>query len=254
MADDKPPDDKPAFDPFKPTQPILPGVPQKKPVAPKPAAAAPSASPLKSLGIDPVWLGGGAGIGLVVILLVWWIMSPSKPAPAAPATTTAAATEPLAQPSAGQPTAAAPAPAAPVILNSLPGEIGSVDEFKQPWDAKKFSISSVSGRQAALVIRLPGGSNRSAGAYWGLLLQAPYGRCELELITDLQKLTDDYGFRATHPMVGDPCSRTVFDPTRYGSVGGVVARGEIVQGTAFRPPLGVEIVVVGAKVMALRTE
>ncbi|GEM_PF-419040 len=265
MADEKPPESKPAFDPFKPAQPVLPGVPQKKPAAPAPASApapGPAALPakLKSLGIDPVWLAGGAGIALVVLLLLWWVMRPSAPPPqpaavssAAPTAGESAPAQPASQPAA-EPAAATPPAAAPVILNSLPGEIGAVEEFKQAWDSKRFMLNLVTGRTQALVIRLPAGSPRNSGTYWGLLMQAPYGRCALEYITDLQKLTDDYGFRASHPMVGDPCSRSVFDPTRYGSIGGVMARGEVVQGTAIRPPLGVQISVQGNKLMALRTE
>jgi hypothetical protein len=251
MADEKPPEDKPAFDPFKPAEPVLPGVPAKKP-----AGAAAAAAPARASAIDPVWLAGGAGIALVVFLLAWWVMRPSQPEPAPAASAAPPVTEPAPSLPAAQPAAEPdkPPPPPPVILNSLPGEVATVEELKQPWDSKKFLLNLVTGRTQALLIRLPGGSPRNASAYWGLLMQAPYGRCELEYITDLQKLTDDYGFRASHPMVGDPCSRSVFDPTRYGSIGGVMARGEVVQGTAIRPPLGVQIAVQGNKLMALRTE
>jgi hypothetical protein len=43
-------------------------------------------------------------------------------------------------------------------------------------------------------------------------------------------------------MVGDPCSRAVFDPLQMADLpGGAWARGAIVRGYAFRPPLAIEI-------------
>jgi hypothetical protein len=65
--------------------------------------------------------------------------------------------------------------------------------------------------------------------------------CSMRVI-DLQKLSSDYKYAAKHPMVGDPCSRAVFDPLQMADLpGGAWARGAIVRGYAFRPPLAIEI-------------
>jgi hypothetical protein len=72
----------------------------------------------------------------------------------------------------------------------------------------------------------------------------------------LGKLKSDYDFRAAkYPMVGNPCSRTIFDPLRMSNLPGRVwARGAIVQGSDLRPPLGIEIKIQGKKILAVRTE
>jgi hypothetical protein len=56
-------------------------------------------------------------------------------------------------------------------------------------------------------------------------------------------------------MVGNPCTRTVFDPLRMTSLpGDVWVRGAMVQGSDLRPPLGVEIEVKDGRILALRME
>jgi hypothetical protein len=56
----------------------------------------------------------------------------------------------------------------------------------------------------------------------------------IRAITDLQKLSSDYKYAAKHPMVGDPCSRAVFDPLQMADLpGGAWARGAIVGATPF---------------------
>jgi hypothetical protein len=72
----------------------------------------------------------------------------------------------------------------------------------------------------------------------------------------LAKLKSEYGFKSTnHPMVGNPCSRTVFDPLKMTNLpGGVWVRGAIVQGSDLRPPLGVEIKIQGKNILAVRAE
>src|SRR5207253_6807344 len=56
-----------------------------------------------------------------------------------------------------------------------------------------------------------------------------------------------YGYAAArHPMVGNPCSHTVFDPTKITNLpGNVWVRGAIVQGSDLRPPLGIEVKIEG---------
>ena len=56
-------------------------------------------------------------------------------------------------------------------------------------------------------------------------------------------------------MVGNPCSRTVFDPLRLGTVpGNVIVRGAIAQGSDLRPPLGIELKIKGKNILAVRME
>src|SRR5438132_11878803 len=88
------------------------------------------------------------------------------------------------------------------------------------------------------------GSASQASGYWAFSVNAPYGNCRLEYITDLAKLKTDYDFQAAkHPMVGNPCSRTLFDPLKMVSLpgGNIFARGGIVQGSDLRPPFGIEL-------------
>ncbi len=56
-------------------------------------------------------------------------------------------------------------------------------------------------------------------------------------------------------MVGDPCTRTLFDPLKTTTLpGNLWIRGAIVQGSDVRPPLGVEIKLQGKNILALRSE
>ncbi len=162
-------------------------------------------------------------IGLLAVLLVVflgarWALRP-KHAPA--------------QSVAQQPQIEVPSPAPdpstllPHATAADPG-IASLEEMAKPWSSKEFYIR-----------------NRLSGE-----------NSQLEYVTDLGKLKTDYGFRAAmHPMVGNPCSSTVFDPLKLTNLpGSVWVRGSIVQGSDLRPPLGIEIKVEGKKILAVRTE
>ena len=154
---------------------------------------------------------------------------------------------------------AAPDPSTllPHATDAEPG-IAEIAEMAKPWSSKEFYIRNrLSGENVpALLVRLPTGSASQASGYWAFALKAPFGNCQLEYLTDLGKLKSDYDFRAAkYPMVGNPCSRTIFDPLRMSNLPGRVwARGAIVQGSDLRPPLGIEIKVQGKKILAVRTE
>jgi len=162
-----------------------------------------------------------------------------------------------------QPQIEVPAPAPdpstllPHATDANPG-IASVTEMAKPWSSKEFFIRNrLNGENiSGLLVRLPGGSPSHASGYWAFAQKAPFGDCRLEYVTDLEKLKNDYGFRAAkHPMVGNPCSRTVYDPLKLSNLpGSVWARGAIVQGSDLRPPLGIEIRVEGKKILAVRAE
>ena len=135
--------------------------------------------------------------------------------------------------------------------------IAEVGEMAKPWASKEFYFrDGLTGENIpAILIRLPVGSSSQANGYWAFSLNAPYGNCKLEYLTDTKKLKGDYGFSARHPMVGNPCSRTVFDPLKMSDLAGnVFVRGGIVQGSDLRPPLGIEIKVQSKNILAVRME
>jgi hypothetical protein len=100
-----------------------------------------------------------------------------------------------------------------------------------------------------MVIRLPG------GALWAFALREPYGHCDLEFVTDMGQLAKQYGYRSSHPMVASPCSSTIYDPMKVGSIGdNVFVRGEIVRGSGLRPPISIDVLEKGASIIADRIE
>ena len=155
----------------------------------------------------------------------------------------------------------APAPdpnaALPHATEKDPG-IASISEMTQPWASKQFFMKNgLSGENIpSLLIRLPSSSASQVNGYWAFSMNAPYGNCQLEYITDLTKLKSDYDFKAVkHPMVGNPCSRTLYDPLKLTNLpGNVWVRGAIVQGSDLRPPLGIEVKVQGKTIQAVRME
>jgi hypothetical protein len=154
---------------------------------------------------------------------------------------------------------AAPDPnaALPHATAANPG-VASISEMAQPWSSKQFFLRNglTNENVPALLVRLPSASATQPNGYWAFSLNSPYGNCQLEYITDLDKLRNDYEFRAAkHPMVGNPCSRSVFDPLKLTNLpGNVWVRGAIVQGSDLRPPLGIEVRIQGKTIEAVRME
>jgi hypothetical protein len=155
-----------------------------------------------------------------------------------------------------------PAPASefkagPPVSTETHPQVATTEELAKPWSSKNFVFRNrLTGEEVpSLIIRLPGGSADSSSSYWAFALQVPFGRCQLEYITNLDKLRSEYEYSGVHPMVGDPCSRTLFDPRRMSSVpGGFWVRGAIAQGSVIRPPFGIEVQVKGDAVLATRME
>jgi len=147
-------------------------------------------------------------------------------------------------------------PVPPAVDSDSP--VARVGDLAKPWESREFTFhNKVTGeRVPAILIRLPNGSAGQASGYWSLAMRAPYGNCRLEYLQDEDKARADYGYsQARHPLVGDPCSRTIYDPLKYASLpGGVLARGAIVQGSDLRPPLGIEIRIRGKDILATRME
>jgi hypothetical protein len=222
---------------FKAEMPQIPGV-----IRGGPSRKEPSVNPAIPLGI---------GIAAVVLVALLGSRLVSHPKPAE----TAVAAPP--------PQIEVPAPAVdpnsllPHVTEGAP-EVATVSEMTKPWTSKSFFfVNHLTGENVpAMLIRLPQGSPNSAEGYWAYEVNAPFGNCKLEYVTDLTHLTNDYGFQsARHPMVGNPCSRSIFDPTKMSEIpGNFWVRGTIVQGSDVRPPLGIELKIQNKNIQALRME
>lgn len=227
MADQPPaPDDR-----FKAEMPAIPGV-------------AGGAKP-PSNAVAPLKIVGGLVAVLVVIVAAGTAISHSR-RNAAPSDTSSQVEVPA--PDLGNP------PPSPPPMRG----IATVDMMAKPWSAAAFDYrNGLSGeRVPALLLRLPGGSAGQPSGYWAFALKAAYGNCQLELVSDLAKLKGEYGYSAArHPMVGNPCSHSIFDPTKMANLpGNVWVRGAMVQGSDLRPPLGIEVKIEGKDILAVRME
>ena len=152
----------------------------------------------------------------------------------------------------------APVPAASVpVATEQDPVVATVSELK-PWGAKQFTFRNrLTGENVpALIVRLPTGSSAQASGYWSFAMKAAYGNCQLDYIDDLEKLRTDYGYQqARHPMIGNPCNRSLYDPLKYAPLpGSVLARGAVVQGSDLRPPLGIETKIHGKQILVVRME
>jgi hypothetical protein len=229
--------DQPQSERFKAEMPEIPGV-----------SGEPSSSP--QLSANPAVL---LVAGLLVVLLVCFLgyrllLRPKRAeVPSVPAPPQLEVPAPAADPSAALPRATAAAP-----------DIATVAEMAKPWTTKDFFFANrLTDRDIpALLVRLPTGSATKADGYWAFAMSAPFGNCQLEYLQDMDKLKSDYDFRGVkHPMVGNPCSRTVFDPLKMASVpGDMWVRGAVVQGSDLRPPLSIEIKIVAKSIQAVRME
>jgi len=228
MADQPPaPDDR-----FKAEMPTIPGV-------------AGGAKP-PSNAVAPLKIVGGLVGVLVVIVAAGSVISHSRRSAAAPSDASSQVEVPA--PDLGNP------PPSPPPMRG----IATVDMMSKPWSATTFDYrDGLSGeRVPALLLRLPGGSAGQPSGYWAFALKSAYGDCQLELVSDLAKLKGEYGYAAAkHPMVGNPCSHSVFDPTKMANLpGNVWVRGAMVQGSDLRPPLGIEVKIEGKDIFAVRME
>ena len=217
---------------MRPEMPQIPGVSQS-------SGRASSGSG----GIDSkrlTQIGGIAAAALVLAGLFWWIRSKPR-----------ATGNPSNDSEVAQDSSAPAVPAPTPQFGDGPTVAATVDELSKPWAAKKFTYvdSLTQEHTAAMVIRLPNGE------YWAFSLQAPFGTCQLEYLTDPGEVAAKYGYNAAHPMVVNPCDKTVYDPLRVGPLGGNTwARGEIVKGSSLRPPISVDVKVSGKSILADQIE
>lgn len=218
---------------FRPEMPQIPGVTQGTPQAQ--ARRGPGGTNLQPL------LQIGGIVAIVVVLggmIFWWAVS--RPHGVAKTASPDVDTAEQSTPPPPSTDSIAPAQAGPTVA-------AKVEELSKPWSAKKFTYTDplTHEKTPALVIRIPGGE------LWAFSLQGPMGRCELEFVTDLGSIASRFGYRATHPMVVNPCDKTVYDPLKVGALGGNTwTRGEIVQGSALRPPISIDVRVSGRSIVA----
>ncbi len=241
--------DKPSEqDPFKPTEPNIPGVtgnPARNKPAPEPPRAAPpqprntAAAPEKIPAQKALSIAAIVVVLVSLVLYVWKHSSTPEHATVAPAVAAAPVVD-------LPPVVTPPSPNVPVG----PGPVATTAELASAWSSKRFVFRATQASEniPALVVHLP------SGVYWGLSLRQPYGTCELQYVSDLAKLEREYGFRADHPMVADPCDRVLFDLARYGTGPNGEVRGAIVSGRGVRPPIAIEVKVRGKQVVAIQLE
>ncbi len=219
---------------FKPDMPQIPGV-------------SPPPRPGRFNPLSPLIIGVCA-LGIVLVFAVLWFSHSH------PAETTRVEPAPQIEVPPPPPDPSASLPHADAANPVVAG----VADMAKPWSSADFFIRNlVNGENVpATVVRLPSGSASAPSGYWAFSRKAAYGNCQLEYISDLDKLRTDYDYRhATHPLVGNPCTRTLYDPLRTVNLpGNIWIRGAIVQGSDIRPPLGVEIQIQDKQILAIRTE
>ena len=222
------------FDRFHPEMPTIPGVgnaPVRAPMHSSPSFNSAGTQRLARIG------GIIAAVVLVVVGILWWITHMLR-TPDSSSSESAAA-----DPSVPN------LPAFPAATLTREGTtvVATADELSKPWSSKKFTFVKPLTQESvnAIAIRLPG------GALWAFALREPNGRCDLEFVTDAARIEQKYGYRATHPMVVSPCSDTVYDPLKVGSLGGDIwTRGEIMQGLGLRPPISIDVQLRGHSIIA----
>jgi hypothetical protein len=229
--------DQPQSERFKAEMPEIPGVSGES-------------SSSRQLSANPAVL---LVVGLLAVLLICFLgyrllLRPKHAeVPSAPSPPQLEVPAPAADPSAALPRATAAAP-----------DIATVAEMAKPWTTKDFFFANrLTDRDIpALLVRLPAGSATQPEGYWAFAMTSPFGNCQFEYLQDMDKLKSEYDFRGVkHPMVGNPCSRTVFDPLKMTSVpGNAWVRGAIVQGSDLRPPLSIEIKIEAKSIQAVRME
>lgn len=216
------------LDPYHPDMPQIPGV-----------GGARRDSSLDLARVAKIGVPIFAGV-IVVAGIGWWVMHARRHQQIDAETATIASSAPA-------PGETASAPAASAEVN----QAATVEELSKPWSAKKFTFVKPHSNESygAMVMKLPDGQ------LWAFSLQEPFGTCTLQFMTDLTQISKTYSYRATHPMVVSPCTRTLYDPLKVDTVStGAWARGEVVQGTGLRPPIAIDVTVKGRFIVADRIE
>jgi hypothetical protein len=239
------PDDPEKTARLKPQMPQIPGVTDQPAAA---AAETPASSGI--LQGDPGKILGMAAAALVVGLGAAWLFLH------APRGSQTAASRDVATSKAASaaPGASAPVPAPRAADGSV--IVAALDELAQPWSSKSFQFRKrlSSDYVDALAVRLPGNAGR-VSSFWGFALEEPFTKCRLEYVADLTRLSNQYGYAATHPMVVSSCNGAIFDPLKMGTLPtGAWVRGQVVSGSGLRPPTSIELRIDGNHLVATQIE
>ena len=235
---------------FQPQMPQIPGVEdraaaplQPEPVAqPEPSATLPWQTPL----VRKVRLAAGIIVVLLVILFFAW----PKTKPVRQETQIALPSQPTTN-SPEQSISNAPPSAVPG-----PVTIGALSDWAAPWSFKAFRFHKRDSSEPveAIAVRLPGAAG-NVQSYWAFSTEEPFGKCALEYVPDLGKLSSQYGYEAKNPMVASPCSGTLYDPSKVQAIGrGVWVRGEVAHGYGLRPPISIELRIKENQLVAVQIE
>lgn len=238
MADHKKPD------PFKPQPPQIPGVPEPKPSSAVQHNDSPPYPRTKGTGKKSSgWIIAAVTGALVLGTGIYWLNRDSEAENPAP---TVATMEPVRAAVTAKPAKSKP----PEVLPVGPGKIATTNELAKVWSSKRFVFRnpSTDGETQAIVVHLPNGE------YWAFSTREPYGTCELQYMTKPEEIARDYNFQTDHPLVADPCNRSLFDLLNYVQVPSGLVRGQIVAGAAVRPPVAIEVEKKGTDILAVRSE
>jgi hypothetical protein len=230
---------------LKPQMPQIPGV-ADQPAAEAAETPTSSAKPQGDLGR----IFGMAAAALVVSLVAAWLFLHAPRASKTPASLDVAASNAAG----GASGASAPVSAPPAADGSV--VVATLDELAQPWSSRPFQFRKrLSGDFVdALAVRLPGNAAR-VSSFWGFALEEPFTKCRLEYVTDLARLSNQFGYAATHPMVVSSCNSAIYDPLKMGTLPtGAWVRGQVVSGSGLRPPTSIELRIDGNHLVATQIE
>ena len=237
-------------DPFKPQDPTIPGV-TGNPARVKPAPEPPA--PLNpghhasharaAFAVPRLWLTVGLIVLAVVVVGFLWHSHSTA------AKESNNSLEPTVSTSAPAP-ARAPAPDPEKSVRLGPGPVATAAELAKPWASKRFLFRApqTADDVPALVVHLPG------NVYWGISMREPFGTCEMQYVTNLEQIANQFHYAATHPMVVDPCNGAVYDLDKYGPGPNGVVRGAIVHGAGVRPPMAIQMAARGKQIVAIQIE
>jgi len=136
-----------------------------------------------------------------------------------------------------------------------PNAIATLDELAKPWSSKNFSFIDPKSHNsvAGIVIHLP--ASGSGESFWAFSLNTPFSRCPLQYVTDLSALSQRFVYQAAHPLVMSDCDGVLYDPLKMATLpDGSWVRGDIVSGGGIRPPINIQVEVVGRNLVAKRME
>jgi hypothetical protein len=152
-------------------------------------------------------------------------------------------------------TSGSSADASSTKTDTEPKAIATLDELAKPWSSKRFSFIDPKSRNsfAAIVIHLP--ASGSGESFWAFSLNTPFSHCQLQYVTDLSALSQRFAYPAGHPLVVSDCDGILYDPLKMATLpDGSWVRGDIVSGGGIRPPINIQVEVVGRDLVAKRME